>query len=181
MQVMGRLFDLGGAHGELRAVLVVSAPADESQAAWAVTTLAHAAAVDGLQVLILEMTKDSDAPAPPRAADGMLTVGGVMLADAGSDVFRLGLAPDMLEVSGREATATFRRLLGDALNNFDLVFIHAGAAAANVRLGMLASLLDTVLLVVRLGSTRQSEVVETVEGASLAGIPVSASVLLDGG
>jgi Mrp family chromosome partitioning ATPase len=180
LQVLGRLFDLGGPRGELRSVLVLSPPAEESQTALAVTALAHAAAAEGLQVLILEMTKATDAPAPPRAADGMLTVGGVMLADVNSDVFRLGLTPDLLEASGREGTATFKRLLGDALGSFDLVFIHSGAVASNLRFGALAPLLDAVLFVVRLGQTRQSDVVEAVESASLAGIPVSASVLLDG-
>ncbi len=180
LQVVGRLYDLGSPRGELRAVLVLSPPTEEKQAAKAVTALAHAAAAEGLQVLILEMTKDTDAPAPPRAADGMLTVGGVMLADAHSDVFRLGLTPDRLEASGRESTATLKRLLRDALGSFDLVFVHGGASASNVRFGVLASLFDAVLLVVRLGQTRQSDVVEAVEGAALAGIPVSASLLLDG-
>jgi polysaccharide biosynthesis transport protein len=179
-QAMSRLFDLSRPRRDLRTILVVSGLRDEATTARALTLLAHAASAQGLQVLIVDMRVATDAPAPARTADGSLTLGQLMMADVDSEVFRLGLPPGVLGTSRHESTIAFQRLLADALHSFDLVFVHGGTVGSNVRFGSIAPLVGEVVLMARLGVTRQSDLVDTVEATSQAGIPVSATLLLDG-
>ncbi|MGO4174943.1 GumC family protein [Bosea sp. TAF32] len=165
-----------------RSALLISAEADGDEREHAADLLASAGVQHGERVLLVDTTTEPVQGGPAGLMD-------ILRGECSfEDAIHFSDAKDVALMSaGRPKAATQKalarsyamRMLGDASRHFDIVVIDGGPLERNVKIAPLVGMVEEIVLVARLYTTRQQEIMRAVESARVMGRSVTATILID--
>ncbi|QEL23681.1 lipopolysaccharide biosynthesis protein [Bosea sp. F3-2] len=165
-----------------RSALLISAEADGDERERVADLLAGAAVQHGERVLLVDTATESAQGGPAGLMDilrGECSFEDAIHFSGSKDVALMSAGRPKAASQKALARSYAMRMLADASRHFDIVVIDGGPLERNVKVAPLVGIVEEIVLVARLYTTHQREIMRAVESARVMGRAVTATILID--